>query len=86
MPTGPRLKVFLLDVSLAELAEDFRAAPSLELATLEQVLSAPQPVVLFVDTFSGYLDSEVAIAALRVLRSAGYTVHAARGERVLALD
>jgi Fe-S oxidoreductase len=37
--------------------------------------------VLFVDTFNGHLDSENAVAAVRVLQAAGYAVHAARGER-----
>ena len=46
-------------------------------ATRQQVLSAVKPVVLFVDTFSGYFESENAVAALKVLRAAGYTVHVA---------
>jgi Fe-S oxidoreductase len=41
--------------------------------------------VLFVDTFSGQLDTESALAAVRVLQAAGYAVHAARGERGAAL-
>jgi FAD/FMN-containing dehydrogenase/Fe-S oxidoreductase len=60
-------------------------APALQLATREALLAAAQPVVLFVDTFSGQLDSEVAVDAVRVLQAAGYTVHAARGERGAAL-
>ena len=40
-----------------------------------------KPVVLFVDTFNGQLESENAVAAVRVLQAAGYTVHAARGLR-----
>src|SRR3546814_7581739 len=31
--------------------------------------------VLFVDTFNGTFESENAVAALRVLQAAGYTVH-----------
>ena len=46
-------------------------------ATLEQVLSAARPVVLFVDTFNGYFESDNARAALKVLQAAGYTVHLA---------
>ncbi|HEV7819548.1 MAG TPA: FAD-linked oxidase C-terminal domain-containing protein, partial [Burkholderiales bacterium] len=45
-----------------------------------------QSVVLFVDTFSNYFESENAMAASRVLRSAGYRVHlatAADGARPL---
>ena len=36
-----------------------------------------RPVVLFVDTFNGFFESENARAALRVLQAAGYTVHVA---------
>jgi FAD/FMN-containing dehydrogenase/Fe-S oxidoreductase len=42
-----------------------------------QVLAASRPVVLFVDTFNGYLESENARAALTVLQRAGYSVHVA---------
>ncbi len=41
----------------------------------EAVLSAHKPVVLFVDTFNGYFESSNAQAALRVLQTAGYSVH-----------
>jgi Fe-S oxidoreductase len=43
-------------------------------------------VVLLVDTFSNYLDPQIAEAALAVLQAAGYTVHIAQpktGERAL---
>ncbi|WP_341903686.1 FAD-linked oxidase C-terminal domain-containing protein [Polaromonas sp. YR568] len=46
-------------------------------ASREQVLVATRPVVLFVDTFNGYLESDNASAALKVLQAAGYTVHVA---------
>jgi len=46
-------------------------------ATREQVLAASKPVVLFVDTFNGYFESDNAFAALKVLQAAGYTVHVA---------
>ena len=46
-------------------------------ATRAQVLAATKPVVLFVDTFNGYFESENASAALKVLQAAGYTVHIA---------
>ena len=43
----------------------------------EEVLAAERGVVLFVDTFNGYFESDNAHAALRVLQAAGYTVHVA---------
>jgi FAD/FMN-containing dehydrogenase/Fe-S oxidoreductase len=46
-------------------------------ATREEVLTALKPVVLFVDTFNGYFESENAHVALQVLQAAGYTVHVA---------
>ncbi|MDP3700778.1 MAG: FAD-linked oxidase C-terminal domain-containing protein [Hylemonella sp.] len=46
-------------------------------ATRAEVLAATKPVVLFVDTFNGYFESENAHAALQVLQAAGYTVHVA---------
>ncbi len=59
----------------------WRHSTSLKLATRAELLAADKPVALFVDTFSGHLDSENAVAAVRVLQAAGYTVHAARGAR-----
>ncbi|MFC5522009.1 FAD-binding and (Fe-S)-binding domain-containing protein [Polaromonas jejuensis] len=46
-------------------------------ASREEVLAASKPVVLFVDTFNGYFESDNAHAALKVLRAGGYTVHIA---------
>ncbi|MDB5931705.1 MAG: FAD-binding oxidoreductase, partial [Polaromonas sp.] len=46
-------------------------------ASREQVLAAPKPVVLFVDTFNGYFESGNAVSALKVLQAAGYTAHVA---------
>ena len=46
-------------------------------ASREEVLSASKPVVLFVDTFNGYFESDNASSALKVLQAAGYTVHIA---------
>jgi FAD/FMN-containing dehydrogenase/Fe-S oxidoreductase len=46
-------------------------------ASRAEVLAAARPVVLFVDTFSGYFEPENAFSALQVLRAAGYTVHIA---------
>ncbi|HEY4211104.1 MAG TPA: FAD-linked oxidase C-terminal domain-containing protein [Steroidobacteraceae bacterium] len=37
--------------------------------------------VLFVDTFNGVFETETALAAARVLRSAGYTLHTVRKDR-----
>ena len=48
--------------------------------TREQVLQAHKPVVLFVDTFNGYFESDNAHAAMRVLQAAGYSVHVASKE------
>lgn len=55
------------------------AAPQgrIHTASREEVLAATRPVVLFVDTFNGYFESENALAALTVLQAAGYTVHVA---------
>ncbi len=64
----------------AELAE--MQQRRISTATREQVLAAQKPVVLFVDTFNGYFESDNAMAALQVLQAAGYTVHvAAKQER-----
>ncbi len=46
-------------------------------ASREQVLAATKPVVLFVDTFNGYFESDNALSAVNVLQAAGYTVHVA---------
>ncbi|MEO6320115.1 MAG: FAD-linked oxidase C-terminal domain-containing protein, partial [Polaromonas sp.] len=53
----------------------FKSAPVS--ATREEVLAARKPVVLFVDTFNGYFESDNASSALKVLQAAGYTVHVA---------
>jgi Fe-S oxidoreductase len=58
-----------------------RGATALRLATRTELFEATHPVVLFVDTFNGHLDSENAIAAVQVLQHSGYAVHAVRGER-----
>jgi Fe-S oxidoreductase len=50
-------------------------------ATREEVLSSARPVVLFVDTFNGYFESDNARAAVKVLQAAGYTVHVAAKEK-----
>lgn len=49
-------------------------------ATRQQVLAADKPVVLFVDTFNGYFESDNALSAFKVLQAAGYTVHIATKE------
>ena len=46
-------------------------------ATREEVFAASKPVVLFVDTFNGYFESDNATSALKVLQAAGYTAHVA---------
>jgi Fe-S oxidoreductase len=57
----------------------FFNAPTLptQWATRAQVLQAVKPVVLFVDTFNGFFESDNAFAALKVLQASGYTVHVA---------
>jgi FAD/FMN-containing dehydrogenase/NAD-dependent dihydropyrimidine dehydrogenase PreA subunit len=57
----------------------FNTPPSAAQATAsrEEVLAATRGVVLFVDTFNGYLESVNAHAAVKVLQAAGYTVHVA---------
>ena len=56
------------------------AAPgtTMQLASREQLLAASKPVVLFVDTFNGFLDPENAVAAVQVLQAGGYTVFVAQ--------
>jgi Fe-S oxidoreductase len=63
----------------------WRSAAALTLASRDELLAAAKPVLLFVDTFNGQLESENAVAAVRLLQAAGYTVHAARGDRGEAL-
>jgi Fe-S oxidoreductase len=46
-------------------------------ASRDEVLAAERGVVLFVDTFNGYFESDNAHAAVQVLQAAGYTVHLA---------
>ncbi|MBA2722457.1 MAG: hypothetical protein H0U56_06080 [Methylibium sp.] len=53
----------------------WRRAPSLPVATREEAFTAEKAVVLFVDTFNGSFETENALAALQVLRAAGYAVH-----------
>ncbi len=64
-------------------SDNFAAsAPTLKLATREQVLAAARDtglgVVLFVDTFNGAFETENAVDAVRVLQAAGYAVHVAQ--------
>ncbi len=53
----------------------FKHAP--RTATAQEVMAADRPVVLFVDTFNGFFESENATAALKLLQAADYTVHLA---------
>jgi FAD/FMN-containing dehydrogenase/Fe-S oxidoreductase len=55
-------------------ARDPAAFASAE-ATLAAARSGAKVAVLFVDTFNGIFESENALAAARVLRAAGYTLH-----------
>ena len=51
-----------------------RRSPSAE-ATLAAARAGAKAAVLFVDTFNGIFESENALAAARVLKAAGYTLH-----------
>jgi FAD/FMN-containing dehydrogenase/Fe-S oxidoreductase len=57
-------------------SKHFFNAP-IKTATKAEVLAAAKPVVLFVDTFNGYFESDNAHAAVKVLQAAGYMVHVA---------
>jgi FAD/FMN-containing dehydrogenase/Fe-S oxidoreductase len=60
--------------------EPVKGSPSsqpVSFASREAVLQAAKPVVLFIDTFNAFFESENAIAALKVLQASGYTVGAA---------
>ncbi len=48
--------------------------------TIAAARSGGKAAVLFVDTFNGFFETENAVAAVRVLRAAGYTLHVARKE------
>lgn len=74
---GEKLLGFSAQRSLPEWRGDHFFGKSHGTATREEVLAAAKPVVLFVDTFNGFFESENGEAALRVLRAAGYTVHLA---------
>jgi FAD/FMN-containing dehydrogenase/Fe-S oxidoreductase len=53
----------------------WRAAPALRLAGAQEVLAADKAVVLWMDTFNGWFESENGCDAVRVLQAAGYAVH-----------
>ncbi len=61
----------------AQAENDNSQAGTLNTATFEEVMMASKPVVLFVDTFNGSFEAGNALAALKVLQAAGYTVHVA---------
>lgn len=74
---GEKLLGFSAKRSLPEWQSDHFFNGASVGATREQTLAAAKPVVLFVDTFNGFFESENARAALQVLQAAGYTVHVA---------
>jgi FAD/FMN-containing dehydrogenase/Fe-S oxidoreductase len=74
---GEKLLGFSARRSLPEWRGDHFFGASHGTATRDEVLAAARPVVLFVDTFNGFFESENARDALRVLQAAGYTVHLA---------
>lgn len=55
----------------------FFRQPSGGLVSRQAVLQADKGVVLFVDTFNGYFESDNVHAAVKVLQAAGYAVHIA---------
>ncbi len=57
----------------------FNAKPGAQPASIsrEEVLTAARPVVLFVDTFNGYFESNIANSALKVLIALGFNTHVA---------
>jgi Fe-S oxidoreductase len=57
-------------------SQHFFNAP-IKTATRDEALASSKAVVLFVDTFNGYFESENAHGAVKVLQTAGYTVHVA---------
>ncbi|MEY2686244.1 MAG: hypothetical protein RL375_442 [Pseudomonadota bacterium] len=57
----------------------WRSSSALGLVSREQALAAPKAVVLLVDSFNGYFESDNAIAAVTVLQAGGYAVHVASG-------
>jgi FAD/FMN-containing dehydrogenase/Fe-S oxidoreductase len=74
---GEKLLGFAAQRSLPEWRSRhfFNAGP--KGASREDLLAAARPVVLFVDTFNGFFESDNAAAAFEVLQAAGYTVHVA---------
>ncbi len=50
-------------------------------ASRDETLAASKAAVLFVDTFNGTFETENALAAAKVLRAAGYTLHTVRKAR-----
>ena len=81
LPGAARLSEKWLGLSARRRLPQWRSDPfwtvmdSLGLATREQTLAASKPVVLFVDTFNASFETENAVAAVRVLKAGGYTVH-----------
>jgi FAD/FMN-containing dehydrogenase/Fe-S oxidoreductase len=57
----------------------WQRAASLGLADRATALAAAKAVVLWIDTFNDHFEPDNALAAVRVLHAAGYTVHAAQG-------
>ncbi|NML45260.1 FAD-binding protein [Ramlibacter sp. G-1-2-2] len=74
---GEKLLGFSAKRSLPEWQGDHFFSGEAHGATRDEVLAAAKPVVLFVDTFNGFFESDNARAALRVLQAGGYTVHVA---------
>jgi Fe-S oxidoreductase len=81
IPGAARLSQALLGLSAQRSLPVWQRQPFFaaaeKTASRQAVLSAAKPVVLWVDTFNAYFESENAHSALKVLLAAGYTVHVA---------
>lgn len=77
---GERLLGFSAKRSLPEWQDRHFFNDGARGASRGELLTAAKPVVLFVDTFNGFFESDNARAALAVLQAAGYTVHVASKE------
>ena len=81
IPGLPALSEKLLGLSRKRTLPQWRTKTffnsSVKTASRDEVLVATKPVVLFVDTFNGYFESENAFSALKVLLASGYSVHVA---------
>jgi FAD/FMN-containing dehydrogenase/Fe-S oxidoreductase len=81
LPGAARLSERLAGFSAQRTLPRWRSDTFLTSTVARQAVDANAEVVLLVDTFSNYHEPEIAHAALRVLRAAGYRVAVARAAR-----